>query len=125
MNKEKLKRLKASLLAIMFCLTLSSCKKNEETKEDTNDAAVFFIEGKALIYEEGEEILITDLYSSIGDNILKHEDKTIFSTGVEAIRTRSVEDAYELAVAIVGEENIIYIDYNGDDMQLSYNRKLK
>lgn len=125
MKKEELKRLKAGLLAASLCFTLSSCKKNEEKTEETNPAVVFFVEGKALIYESGYQVYIGGDYSSIGDSIYSVVDTTMFSVGVEAIKVKSIEDAYELADAIVGEENIIYIDYIDEDMKLTYSKKMK
>ena len=126
MKKEDLKRLKATLLAGVLCLTMGSCKSEEdgETKESTESksAAVFFVQGKALIYEEDYLITIEDDCYSIGDEIIIDNKLTLFSQGVEGIKVQSIEDAIELATAIVGEENIIYIDYNDKDMILTYNK---
>lgn len=126
MRKETLKRLKASLLASMLCLTMGACKREEdgETKENvkTKNAAVFFVQGKALIYEEDYLITIEDDCYSIGDEFIIENKLTLFSQGVEGIKVQSKEDAIELATAIVGEENIIYIDYNDRDMVLTYNK---
>lgn len=123
MTKDELKRLKAGLLALSLCFTLSSCKKKEEKNETKNEAAVFFVQGKALIYEEGYPVYIGEEYSSIGDSIFKGVDTTVFSSGVEAIKVQSKEDAVELATAIVGEDNIIYISYKDEDMGLTYVKK--
>ena len=126
MKKEELKRLKAALLAGVLCLTMGSCKREEdgETKKSTESksAAVFFVQGKALIYEEDYLITIEDDCYSIGDEIIIDNKLTLFSQGVEGIKVQSIEDAIELATAIVGEENIIYIDYNDKDMILTYNK---
>lgn len=126
MTKEKLLRLKAGLLAGMLCLTMGACKREEdgETKEnvETKSAAVFFVQGKALIYEEDYLITIEDDCYSIGDEIIVDNKLTLFSQGVEGIKVQSKEDAIDLATAIVGEENIIYIDYNDRDMVLTYNK---
>ena len=116
--KEELKRLKAGLLAGVLCLSLSACNK-EEPEEN---AAVFFIQGKALIYIGEEDITLIEDYSGIGGTSVKYSETTRFSTGVEAVKVQSKEDAIELATAIVGEENIIYIDYNDRDMVLTYNK---
>jgi len=130
MTKEELKRLKAGLLALSLCFTLSSCKKKEEKNETKNEAAVFFVQGKALIYEEGYPVYIGEEYSSIGDSIFINDgnkytcvDTTIFSSGIEAIKVQSKEDAIELATAIVGSDNIIYISYKDEDMGLTYVKK--
>ena len=126
MKKEELKRLKAALLAGVLCLTMGSCKREDdgETKESTESksAAVFFVQGKALIYEEDYLITIEDDCYSIGDEVIVNNKLTLFSQGVEGIKVQSKEDAIELATAIVGEENIIYIDYNDKDMILTYNK---
>lgn len=126
MKKDTLKRLKSGLLAGMLCLTMGACKREEdgETKEnvETKSAAVFFVQGKALIYEEDYLITIEDDCYSIGDEIIIDYKLTLFSQGVEGIKVQSKEDAIELATAIVGEENIIYIDYNDRDMVLTYNK---
>lgn len=126
MKKEELKRLKAALLAGVLCLTMGSCKREDdgETKESTESksAAVFFVQGKALIYEEDYLITIEDDCYSIGDEVIVNNKLTLFSQGVEGIKVQSKEDAIELATAIVGEENIIYIDYNDKDMILTYDK---
>ena len=122
MKKEELKRLKAGLLAVTLCLGLSSSKKQEKI-EKQNEAVVFFVQGKALIYESGYSIYVGEEYSSIGDSVLKGVDTTMFSVGVEAIKVKSKEDAIELAEAIVGSDNIIYISYKDEDMQLTYSKK--
>ena len=80
MKKEELKRLKAALLAGVLCLTMGSCKREDdgETKESTESksAAVFFIQGKALIYEEDYLITIEDDCYSIGDEVIIIPHKT-------------------------------------------------
>mgnify|MGYP003300277337 CR=1 FL=1 len=115
MKKEKLKRLKALLLAGTMCLTLNGCgKDNEETdikEEEQTEAAVFFLEGKAIIYSGDYQVLIKTGVSTIGDSVVLDENVAIFSTPIEAVKVKSKEDAYELAEAVVGDENIIYIDY--------------
>lgn len=73
MTKEKLKRLKALLLAGVLCLSLSGCseKKDEETKPDPQNSIVLFIQDKALIYSGDLENFVTgDGYSRIGGNAI-------------------------------------------------------
>lgn len=82
----------------------------------------FSFKEKALIYEEDYLITIEDDCYSIGDEIIVDNKLTLFSQGVEGIKVQSKEDAIDLATAIVGEENIIYIDYNDRDMVLTYNK---
>ena len=88
MTKEKLLRLKAGLLAGMLCLTMGACKREEdgETKEnvETKSAAVFFVQGKALIYEEDYLITIEDDCYSIGDEIIVDNKLTLDNVNVQA-----------------------------------------
>lgn len=119
MTKEELKGLKAGLLALSLCFTLSSCKK----KEEKNETAVFFVQGKALIYEEGYNIYMGKGISVIGNGMVIDEGTIVLSSGVEAIKVQSKEDAIELATAIVGSDNIIYISYKDEDMGLTYVKK--
>ena len=125
MKKEELKRLKAGLLAVALCFTLSGCGNKDKDIEECDEAIVVFIQGKALIYAGEEKISVIEEYTGIGGNALKYSETTLFSTGVEAVVVKSLEDASELAAAIVGEENIIYIDYQDKDMQLTYTKKIK
>ena len=117
-KKEELKRLKAWLLAVTLCLSLTACKKNnsknaENHNNNDNRAVVCFTQGKALIYDGNDDFDIRfdgrngSLYLSCSLGLI-----TEFSSGVEAIKTKNLEEAYNLAVAIVGEDNIIYIDYD-------------
>lgn len=122
MTKENLKRLKALLLAGVLCLSLSGCNKEKEEKVETKeqDSIVLFVQGKALIYSGDLENYVSgDGYSRIGGNALVGTEITRFSGGVEAVDVKSREDAIELATLIVGEENIIILDYQEDDMILT------
>lgn len=129
-KKEELKRLKAWLLAVTLCLSLTACKKNnskntEKDSNDNNNAVVCFIQGKALIYDGNDDIdILIDVRSGSLSMNSSYNAITEFSSGVEAIRTNNLEEAYNLAVAIVGEDNIIYIDYDDDkNMNLTYTKK--
>ena len=123
MTKEELKRLKAGLLALSLCFTLNSCKKKEEKNETKDEALVVFIEGKALIYSGEYDSFVTEDYTGIGGNAFKYTEVTRFSPGTEAVEVQSKEDAIELATAIVGSDNIIYISYKDEDMGLTYIKK--
>lgn len=125
MKKEKLIRLKALLLAITMCLTFNGCAKKNQESETKEDAIVIFIEGKALIYSGEYNSSVHDVYTAIWKNKLNADAITLISSGTDAIEVKSMEDAVELATAIVGEENIIYIDYKDEDMQLTYTKKNK
>ena len=122
MKKEKLLRLRAGLLALILCLTLTACSKKEEQVEESGQALVVFVDGKALIYSGEYKVTVSEDYSGIGGNSFKYTEITRFSTGVEAVKVQSREDAIELATAVVGEENIVYIDYEGKDMKLTYGK---
>lgn len=125
MKKENLKRLKALLLAITMCLTLSACSKKNEGKTTDNEAIVIFLQGKALIYSGEYDMVLEEEYVGIGGTALKYDEITRFTPGTDAVQVKSKEDAVELATAIVGEENIIYIDYKDEDMELTYTKTKK
>lgn len=114
------KKLIALLMSGVILTTAVGCRSNNENTKsnETKTAAVFFVNGKALIYEEesDREIFITRYGSSISttSHILMK-----FSSGVEAVKVNSIEDAIEFAEAMVGEENIIYINLEDKDMQLT------
>lgn len=128
MKKERLKRLKSLALALVIVTSLAGCKNKEKEYEEVdtiieqteenseNITAVFFIEGKAMIYTGDKFVGISE------ENSYIEGMKTRFSTGVEVVKTRTLEDAIELATAIVGEDNIIYFDYNEKDMVLSHTK---
>ena len=121
--KQELIRLKAGLLAVILCLTLTACNdKKEETVEESEQALVVFIDGKALIYSGEYKVSVSEAYSGIGGNSFKYTEVTRFSPGTDAVKVQSREDAIELATAVVGEENIIYIDYEGQNMKLTYGK---
>lgn len=125
MKKENLKRLKALLLAITMCLTLSACSKKNEGKTTDNEAIVIFLQGKALIYSGEYDMVLGEEYVGIGGTALKYDEITRFTSGTDAVQVKSKEDAVSLATAIVGEENIIYIDYKDEDMGLTYTKTKK
>lgn len=122
MRKEELLRLKAGLLALILFLTLTACNKKEEQVEEIGQALVVFVDGKALIYSGEYKVSVSEDYSGIGGNSFKYTEVTRFSPGVDAVKVQSKEDAIELATAVVGEENIVYIDYEGKDMNLTYGK---
>lgn len=125
MKKEELKRLKAGLLALSLCLTLGSCKVKSKEEQTQEGAIVIFIEGKALIYSGEYNMFVGEDYTRVGGNMLKYSEITRFSSGTNAVQVKSKEDAIELAEAIVGEENIIYLDYKDEDIELTYSKKIK
>lgn len=121
--KQELIRLKAGLLAVILCLTLTACNdKKEEIVEEGEQALVVFIDGKALIYSGDYRVAVSEDYTGIGGNSFKYTEVTRFSLGTDAVKVQSREDAIELATAIVGEDNIIYIDYEDKDMILTYKK---
>ena len=124
MKKENLKRLKALLLAITMCLSLTACNKDKE-KISSREEIVIFIQGQALIYSGDYNMVLVEAYVGIGGTAIKYDEITRFTPGTDAVRVKSKEDAVELATAIVGEENIIYIDYKDEDMELTYTKTKK
>lgn len=115
------KKLIALLMSGVILTTAVGCRSNNETtksNETDTAAAVFFVNGKALIYEEesDRDIFITRYGSSIEST---WDILLTFSSGVEAVKVNSIEDAIEFAEAMVGEENIIYINLEDKDMQLT------
>jgi len=125
MKKEKLKRLKVLLCAVVMCLSLNSCGRKNDEKQHDNDVVIIFLEGKALIYSGDYNKFVNEDYTGIGGTAFKYDDDIRFSPGTDAVELQNIEDAIELATAIVGEENIIYVDYKDEDMQLSYKKKVK
>lgn len=115
------KKLIALLMSGVILTTAVGCRSNNEntkSNETDTEAAVFFVNGKALIYEEesDRDIFITRYGSSIEST---WDILLTFSSGVEAVKVNSIEDAIEFAEAMVGEENIIYINLEDKDMQLT------
>ena len=115
------KKLIALLMSGVILTTAVGCRSNNEntkSNETDTEAAVFFVNGKALIYEEesNRDIFITRYGSSIEST---WDILLTFSSGVEAVKVNSIEDAIEFAEAMVGEENIIYINLEDKDMQLT------
>lgn len=115
------KKLIALLMSGVILTTAVGCRSNNEntkSNETDTEVAVFFVNGKALIYEEesDRDIFITRYGSSIEST---WDILLTFSSGVEAVKVNSIEDAIEFAEAMVGEENIIYINLEDKDMQLT------
>ena len=114
------KKLIALLMSGVILTTAVGCRSNNENTKsnETKTAAVFLVNGKALIYEEesDRDIFITRYGSSIEST---WDILLTFSSGVEAVKVNSIEDAIEFAEAMVGEENIIYINLEDKDMQLT------
>lgn len=114
------KKLIALLMSGVILTTSVGCRSNNENTKsnETDTAAVFLVNGKALIYEEesDRDIFITRYGSSIEST---WDILLTFSSGVEAVKVNSIEDAIEFAEAMVGEENIMYINLEDKDMQLT------
>ena len=124
MKKEQLKRIKALLLAGVMFISLTACGSKEKKEETENQTAiVMFIEGKAIIYSGDLQKYVGSEYSIIGGNSFRGTETTRFSSGTPSVEVKSREDAIELATAIVGEENIVFLEYEGKDMQVVYTKK--
>ena len=85
MKKENLKRLKALLLAITMCLSLTACNKDKE-KISSREAIVIFIQGKALIYSGDYNMVLGEAYVGIGGTAIKYDEITRFTPGTDAVR---------------------------------------
>ena len=127
MKKEQLKRIKALLLAGVMFISLTACgskeKKEQQEENENQTAIVMFIEGKAIIYSGDLQKYVGSEYSIIGGNSFRGTETTRFSSGTPSVEVKSREDAIELATAIVGEENIVFLEYEGKDMQVVYTKK--
>lgn len=55
--------------------------------------------------------------------MIKYNNITIFSAGVYTVKVKSIKDAIEFSTIIIGEKDIIYMDYEDKDIQLTYNTK--
>lgn len=150
MKKESLKRLKAGLLALSLCTTMSGYSLDESSNtqvvydntteiqnnntqsvlDNTTDTqkiqkettCVTFIEGKALINSLDGESYIDEYGYKNAVGFYKDKEFVEFHYAV-TIKVGSLEEAILLATAIVGEENIVYYDLNSNGMQLSYSKK--
>ena len=122
MRKEELKRIKASLLVMIMCFGLCSCKSDEDVnavefkktdvvieQENHYDYLIVFIEGKAIIYNEpvGGSI-IRDGYVTIG----KFRDSLTSIMQSPSVLIPGMDNAIEFASSVVGEDNIIFMEWN-------------
>lgn len=116
--KDELKRLKAGLLALIMCFSLSSCASSEEEIKDDKDTMVettdtknyliAFIEGKAVIYEENSFTYSnTDGYAAIYEDVL-----SIRFLQTPCVVLTGKENCINFASSIVGKENIIFMDFS-------------
>lgn len=124
--KNDLVRLKAGLLAVAMCFSLSSCAGSDEKvnndKEtmleqtvDTKSYLITFIEGKAVIYEgEGFTYSKVDGYAAIYEDI----------TSMKFLQTPCIvltgkENCINFASSVVGEENIVFMNItDGKNLEL-------
>ena len=115
--KNELKRLKAGVLALIMCFSLSGCASSEEDinydkdtiveTTDTKNYLIVFIEGKAVIYEE-----YTFTYSNVDGYAVIYEDVlSIRFLQTPCVVLTGKENCIKFASSIVGEENIIFMDF--------------
>lgn len=115
--KDELKRLKAGILALIMCLTLSGCASSEEKKEESSSsenyeyAIVTFVGDKAVIYDTtGSSAQIKE------SGVIKiNENNTSFYLLAPSIAIPGMDNAIEYASSVVGEENVIIMDWNFDN----------
>jgi hypothetical protein len=122
MTKEKLLRLKAGLLALIMCISLSACGNSEENNQENKNTdrqeeqvdniiyLIVFVEGKAYIYEDTESASTTIReggYAKIYD-----DGDYLYFLQTPTIILRGKENAVNFASSTVGEENIIFISWS-------------
>ena len=122
MRKEELLRLKALLLALIMCVSLSACGNSEENNQETQNTdrqeeqvddtmyLIVFVEGKAYIYEDTESASATIReggYAKIYD-----DGEYLYFLQTPTIILKGKENATKFATSTVGEENIIFLQWS-------------
>lgn len=122
MRKEELLRLKALLLALIMCVSLSACGNSEENKQESKNTdrqeeqvddtmyLIIFVEGKAYIYEDTESASATIReggYAKIYD-----DGEYLYFLQTPTIILKGKENATKFAASTVGEENIIFLQWS-------------
>ena len=122
MRKEELLRLKALLLALIMCISLSACGNSEENKQENKNTdrqeeqvddtmyLIVFVEGKAYIYEDTESASATIReggYAKIYD-----DGDYLYFLQTPTIILKGKENATKFAASTVGEENIIFLQWS-------------
>lgn len=122
MRKEELLRLKALLLALIMCISLSACSNSEENNQENQNTdrqeeqvddtmyLIVFVEGKAYIYEDTESASATIReggYAKIYD-----DGEYLYFLQTPTIILKGKENATKFATSTVGEENIIFLQWS-------------
>lgn len=122
MRKEELLRLKALLLALIMCVSLSACGNSEENKQENKNTdrqeeqvddtmyLIVFVEGKAYIYEDTKSASATIReggYAKIYD-----DGEYLYFLQTPTIILKGKENATKFAASTVGEENIIFLQWS-------------
>lgn len=122
MTKEQLIRLKALLLALIMCISLSACGNSEENKQENKNTdrqeeqvdntmyLIVFVEGKAYIYEDTVSASATIReggYAKIYD-----DGDYLYFLQTPTIILKGKENARKFAASTVGEENIIFLQWS-------------
>lgn len=122
MRKEELLRLKALLLALVMCISLSACSNSEENNQENKNTdrqeeqvddtmyLIVFVEGKAYIYEDTESASATireSGYAKIYD-----DGEYLYFLQTPTIILKGKENATKFAASTVGEENIIFLQWS-------------
>ena len=122
MRKEELIRLKALLLALIMCISLSACGNSKENNQENQNTdrqeeqvdetmyLIVFVEGKAYIYEDTESASATIReggYAKIYD-----DGDYLYFLQTPTIILRGKENAVNFASSTVGEENIIFLQWS-------------
>lgn len=126
--KNDLVRLKAGVLAIAMCFSLSGCagSKEEVISEtenevlvenyDTKNYLIIFINDTAVIYEDSRYVnAVKDGYAYISDD---YAHMSFIQTPCVVITGK--ENSIKFATGIVGSDNILFMDFpDGKNLELS------
>lgn len=123
MTKEYLLRLKASILALIMCLSLNACSSTENNtqEENSNDNKqeeqvddtmhlIAFVEGKAYIYEDS--VAASTTIRDGGYAKIYEEGNYMYFLQMPTLILRGKDNAIKFASSVVGEENITFISWS-------------
>ena len=122
MTKENLIRLKAGLLAVIMCLSLTACSNDKNTKENNKNESsqgeqvdermfiVAFIEGKAVIYED--TVAASATIREGGYAKIYEDGKYLYYLQIPTLILQGKDNAINFATSMVGEENLVFISWS-------------
>ena len=122
MRKEELLRLKALLLALIMCISLSACSNSEENNQENQNTdrqeeqvdntmyLIVFVEGKAYIYEDTVSASATIReggYAKIYD-----DGEYLYFLQTPSLILYVKENATKFATSTVGEDNLVFMSWS-------------